>query len=83
MKAQRDEPAARISNRNNLSFRIQTPQVIRIACDDGVSPLPGKEHHRSVDNIRRIDSAAEFSTRTSKVLIKRNNLHFHAPQETR
>jgi hypothetical protein len=45
-------PIARVSNRNNLGSRVQTPQVIWIACNDGGSPLPGKDHHRSVNHIR-------------------------------
>ena len=74
-----DETPLRASNKNILGSRIQTPQVIRIACNNGVSPLPGKDHHRSVDNIRRIGGATELSTGTCKLLIKRNNLHLAAP----
>jgi len=31
-----------------LTTRIETPQIVRIAGNDGVSPLPGKDHYRSV-----------------------------------
>src|SRR5262249_24346948 len=47
------------------------------------SPLPGKDHHRRVYNIRRVGGAAELSTGTGKLLVKRNNLNFLAPQEPR
>ena len=33
------------SNRNDLGGRVETPQIIRIACDDGVSSLFGKDHY--------------------------------------
>ena len=39
------ETPSQLSNRNNLRSRIQTPQVIRIAYNDGVPPLPGKNYH--------------------------------------
>jgi hypothetical protein len=68
-------------NGNNLGCRIQTPQVIRIACNYGVSLLPGEDYHRCIDNIRRIGGATELSTGTGKLLVKRNNLNFVAPQE--
>jgi hypothetical protein len=68
-----------VSNRNNLGCRIQPPQVVRIACNDRVSPLPGKDHDRRVDNVGRVGGAAEFSTGTGKLPIKSNNLYFLAP----
>src|ERR1700750_1208062 len=34
-----DDSLARVSNGNDLGCRIQTPQIIWIACHDGVSPL--------------------------------------------
>jgi hypothetical protein len=77
---QRDEAGSHaVSNRNNLGSRIEPPQVIRIACHYGVSPLPGKDHHRRVDNVGRVDGTAEFSTGTGKLLIERYDLHFLAP----
>jgi len=72
-----------VSNSNNPGSRIQTPQVIRVACHNGISPLPGKNHHRSVDNIRGVSSGAEFSTGTGQLIVQRNDLDFLAPQEPR
>jgi hypothetical protein len=49
---------------------------MRIARENGVSPVPGEDYHRCVDNIRRVGGAAEFSAGTGKLLIKRNDLNF-------
>src|ERR1700758_2990158 len=62
--------------------RIQAPEVIRIAGHDVILPLPGEDYHRRVDNIRRIGGAAQLSTGTGKLLVKRNDLNFFAPQES-
>ena len=77
------ETPARSLNRNNLGSRIQTPEVIGIACNYGVSPFPGKDYHRCVDNIARVGGTAKFSTGARKLLIKRNNFHTLATQEPR
>jgi hypothetical protein len=76
-------PFPQFSNSDNLGPRIQPPQVIRLARNDGVSPLSGKDHHRSFNRIRQVGGGAEFSTRTGKVLVEGNNFHFLAPQEPR
>jgi hypothetical protein len=67
------------SNRNNLGCWIQPAQVIRVACNDRISPLPGKDYHRRVDDVGRVGSAAKFSTRTGKLLIQSNDFDFLAP----
>ncbi len=77
------ERSAQMSDRNNLGSVIQTPQVIRIACNNKVFPLPGNDHHRGVDNVLRVGGGAEFSTGTGQMLVKRDNFHFLAPQEPR
>lgn len=43
---------------------IEAPQIIRVACDDGIPALPGYDHHRSVDDIRRLGGATKFATGT-------------------
>lgn len=73
--------SSRRLGRDNLSPRIQTPQIIGIACDDRVSPFPGKDHNRSVDNIVRVGGTAKLSTGAGNLLIKRDNLHPLATQE--
>ena len=71
-----------ISNHNQVGCRIETPQIIRIACHDRLAPLSGKNNYRSVDDIRRACDRAELPTGTGKLLIKRNDLDFLAPQES-
>jgi hypothetical protein len=68
---------------SNLSCRIQTPYVARIAGNYEVLPRSGDYHDRRINNIRSARSAAEFSARTGKLVVKRNNLNFLAPQESR
>src|SRR5262249_32466412 len=80
----RPMPLPRVSsNGDDWAIRVQAPEVVRIACDDGVSPLPGQNHDRSVDNVRGLGGAAEFSTGTGKLFIERNNLDFVTAQEPR
>ena len=69
--------------RNNLSCRIQTPQITRIARNYDVLPLHGDYNDRPVDNIRGARGTAEFSAGTGRVLVKRNNPDFLAPQKPR
>jgi hypothetical protein len=71
-------PLARFLDNNNFSSGIQTSQVTWVACNDRVSPCPGNDHHRGVYKIAHFGGGAKFSTRTGKVLIQRNNLHFLA-----
>ena len=79
---ERPDPAQKLQ-RNNLSCPIQTPYIIRIAGNYKVSPLPGDDHGRRVDNIRSPRGAAEFSGATGKLVVRRNNLNLLAPQEPR
>ena len=72
---------AQTLQRNNLSCWIQTPYITWIAGNYEVLTLPGDYHDRRVDNIRRARGAAEFSAGTGKLVVKRNNLNFLAPQE--
>jgi hypothetical protein len=74
---------AQALQRNNLSCRIETPYITGIAGNDEVLPLPGDYYDRRVDNVRSARSAAEFSAGTGKLIVKRNNLNFLAPQESR
>jgi hypothetical protein len=53
---------------DNLSCRIQTPYITRIAGSYKVPPLPGDYHDRRVDNIRSPRGAAEFSAGTGKLV---------------
>jgi hypothetical protein len=69
--------------RNNMSCRIETPYIIRIAGNYEVLPLPGDYHDRRVDKIRSPRCAAEFSAGTGKLVVKRSNLNLLAPQEPR
>ena len=76
------DPAQKLQ-RDNLSCRIQTPYITRIAGNYEVLPLPGDDPDRRVDNIRSLRGAAEFSAGTSQLVVKRNKLNLLAPQEPR
>ena len=76
-------PCLHTLQRNNPSCWIQTPYIAWIAGNYKVLPLPGDDHDRRVDNIRSARGAAEFSAGTGKLVVKRNNLNFLAPQEPR
>lgn len=71
--------APRELNGDDVGCWIQAPQVTGIACQYRILPLSCKDYHRRVDNIRRVGGAAEFSARTGKLFIKRNDRYFLAP----
>lgn len=67
---------AKSPDSNNPGCRIETLQLIRIACKEWVPTLPSEDHDRSVDKMRRAGGATEFARGAGEHLVKRDNPDF-------